>query len=68
MEEMRMEGTFILLGAGTLVLLVAQLIEYIVESAGGPRTRISFRVLAEDPPPGDATPSAAITLCFDRAA
>lgn len=62
-----MEWIFVVFGVGSLGLLTAQLVDYIVESRRA-RTANVHHPAFRDVPPGDAPPSAEIAAWYDQAA
>jgi hypothetical protein len=52
-----MEGTFVVWMIGVVVLVAAQLIEYVLESNRTRTGRLRFPMFARDLPPRDATES-----------
>jgi hypothetical protein len=63
-EKISMEWIFV----GTLVVLVAQLIEYMIDSTRGRVANLHLPAFSKDLPPGDAPLSADIAVPYDRAA
>lgn len=64
-----MEGIFVALSLSTLSLLVAQWLDYLVQSKRERRAGGQFAAFSKDlPPPEAAPPSAEITVEYDRAA
>jgi hypothetical protein len=66
-EDFSMKWIFIVFSVGSIGLLTAQLVDYIVESR---RVRAAnvHRPAFSDVPPGDALPSAEIAARYDQAA
>jgi hypothetical protein len=63
-----MEWIFVVLGVGSLGLLTAQLLDYVVESNRSRKTIVHRSAFVSDLPPGDALPRAEITAWYDQAA
>jgi hypothetical protein len=63
-----MEWIFLDLGIGSLVLLAAQLLEYLVESKGVRHKGLHIGVFASDVPPGDTQPATELPAWYDQAA
>jgi hypothetical protein len=67
-EDTSMEWIFVVSGIGSLGLLSAQLVEYIVESKRGRKAILYRPAFFSEVPPGDALPSAEVTAWYDQAA
>jgi hypothetical protein len=63
-----MEWIFVAFGVGSLGLLTAQLVDYVVESRRAPTANLPRHAFSSDVPPDDALSSAEITAWYDRAA
>jgi hypothetical protein len=63
-----MEWIFVDLGVGSLGLLAAQLLDYIVESKRVRRGNMHLRAFTSDVPPRDALPATEISAWYDEAA
>ena len=64
-----MEGIFVALSLGTLALLTAHWLDYVVESKREREGSLQFAAFSKNlPPPEAAPPSAETTVEYDRAA
>jgi len=63
-----MEWIFVFFGFGSLGLLTAQLVDYVLESKRVRTVNLPLHAFSSDVPPGEALPSAEITAWYDRAA
>jgi hypothetical protein len=63
-----MEWIFIDLGVGSLALLTAQLLDYVMGARRVPRGKLHLDAFTQDIPPGDALPRAEAAVWYDQAA
>jgi hypothetical protein len=63
-----MEWIFIDLGVGSLALLTAQLLEYVVSASRTPRGNVHLDAFTQNIPPGDVLPRAEAAVWYDQAA
>ena len=63
-----MEWIFVALGVGSLGLLTAQLLDYMVEVKRGRKAILCRPAFFSEVPPGDALPSPEVTAWYDQAA